>query len=92
MHLTVEFSGRRFDVIELLDQPIPESAIVPARSPIQFNNSIELKNLIFRSLWILKDVNLEIIAPEEGNWRHRMRKTTLPDIIMDCNFLLESCW
>ena len=76
------------DVIELLDQPIPESAIVPARNPIQFNNSIELNNLSFRyskdSPWILKDVNLEIAKGSVVGviGATGCGKTTLLDIIM----------
>ena len=52
------------DVITLLDQPVPDSAILPEPRPISFNKTIELKNLNFRysndSPWILKNINLKI--------------------------------
>ena len=76
------------DVINLLDQPIPDHINQTLKSPISFNKSIELKNLCFRysknSPWILKNVNLEIpkgsvigIVGDTG-----CGKSTLFDIIM----------
>ena len=76
------------DVLELLDQPIPDHANVSSSSPIAFMNSIELKNLSFRysdeSPWVLKDLNLIIpkgsvigVIGSTG-----CGKSTLLDIIM----------
>ena len=52
------------DVLELLDQPIPDHASLPLSKTATFTNSIELKNLSFRysdkSPWIIKDLNLTI--------------------------------
>ena len=76
------------DVLELLDQPIPDDAGLPSSLPITFKHSIELKNLSFRysdeSPWILKDLNLIIpkgsvigVIGSTG-----CGKSTLLDIIM----------
>ena len=76
------------DVLELLDQPIPDHANLSSSSPIAFMNSIELKNLSFRysdeSPWVLKDLNLIIpkgsvigVIGSTG-----CGKSTLLDIIM----------
>ena len=76
------------DVLELLDQPIPDYANLSSPSPIAFTNSIELKNLSFRysdeSPWVLKDLNLIIpkgsvigVIGSTG-----CGKSTLLDIIM----------
>jgi len=52
------------DVLELLDQPIPDHVSLSSPKPNTFLNSIELKNLSFRysdaSPWILKDLSLTI--------------------------------
>ncbi|NDH49960.1 MAG: ABC transporter ATP-binding protein [Proteobacteria bacterium] len=52
------------DVIELLDQPLPDYANLPLPDPNAFNVVIELNNLSFRytenSPWILKNINLKI--------------------------------
>jgi len=52
------------DVINLLDQPIPDHANLPPPNPNSFYESIELKNLCFRysedSPWVLKNINLKI--------------------------------
>jgi ATP-binding cassette subfamily B protein len=76
------------DVLELLDQPIPDYASLSSPSPIAFMHSIELKNLSFRysdeSPWVLKDLNLMItkgsvigVIGSTG-----CGKSTLLDIIM----------
>jgi ATP-binding cassette subfamily B protein len=76
------------DVLELLDQPIPDYASLYSPSPIAFMHSIELKNLSFRysdeSPWVLKDLNLMItkgsvigVIGSTG-----CGKSTLLDIIM----------
>jgi len=52
------------DVIELLDQPLPDHASLPLSEPNAFNVAIELNDLSFRytenSPWILKNINLKI--------------------------------
>ena len=52
------------DVIDLLDQPLPQYANFSANMPIPFTQSIELKNLSFRyshqSPWVLKNLNFKI--------------------------------
>ena len=76
------------DVLELLDQPIPDHASLPLSKTATFTNSIELKNLSFRysdkSPWIIKDLNLTIpkgsvigVVGATG-----CGKSTLLDIIM----------
>jgi ATP-binding cassette subfamily B protein len=76
------------DVLELLDQPIPDYASLSSPSPIAFMHSIELKNLSFRysdeSPWVLRDLNLMItkgsvigVIGSTG-----CGKSTLLDIIM----------
>lgn len=76
------------DVLELLDQPIPDDAGLPSSAPITFKHSIVLKNLSFRysdeSPWILKNLNLMIpkgsvigVIGSTG-----CGKSTLLDIIM----------
>jgi len=76
------------DVLELLDQPIPDDAGLHSSLPIAFKHSIELKDLSFRysdeSPWILKDLNLIIpkgsvigVIGSTG-----CGKSTLLDIIM----------
>ena len=76
------------DVLELLDQPIPDHASLPSSKTATFTNSIELKSLSFRysdkSPWIIKDLNLTIpkgsvigVVGATG-----CGKSTLLDIIM----------
>ena len=52
------------DVINLLDQPIPDHADLPPPAPNSFNDSIDLKDLSFRysedTPWVLKNINLNI--------------------------------
>ena len=52
------------DVINLLDQPIPDHADLPPPTPNSFNDSIDLKDLSFRysedTPWVLKNINLNI--------------------------------
>jgi len=52
------------DVLNLLDQPLPEYADQPLSEPIPFVKEIKLNNLNFRytedSPWILKNVNLSL--------------------------------
>ena len=76
------------DVLELLDQPLPSHANLPAPNPISFKDCIELKDINFRytknSPWILKGISLQIpkgsvigIVGETG-----CGKSTLIDIFM----------
>tara|TARA_B100000575_G_C23130364_1_gene655619 strand:- start:209 stop:1972 length:1764 start_codon:yes stop_codon:yes gene_type:complete len=52
------------DVLDLLDQPLPDGINLSQSEPISFQKSIELKDLSFRyskdSPWILKNINLKI--------------------------------
>ena len=52
------------DVLNLLDQPLPEYAKQSAPKKIQFNKEIKLTNLSFRytqeSPWVLKNINLNL--------------------------------
>ena len=52
------------DVINLLDQPIPDHADLPPPTPNSFYDSIDLKDLSFRysedTPWVLKNINLNI--------------------------------
>ncbi|MCH9711752.1 MAG: ABC transporter ATP-binding protein/permease [Proteobacteria bacterium] len=76
------------DVLDLLDQPLPEYAYQPLPEPISFVKEIKLNNLNFRysedSPWILKNVNLSL---KKGSRIGFMGvtgsgKSTLLDIIM----------
>jgi len=52
------------DVLNLLDQPLPEYADQPLPKPIQFEKEIKITNLDFRytkdSPWVLKNINLTL--------------------------------
>ena len=76
------------DVLNLLDQPLPEYADQPLPEPIPFAEEIKLNNLNFRytedSPWVLKNVNLSL---KKGSRIGFMGvtgsgKSTLLDIIM----------
>jgi ATP-binding cassette, subfamily B, bacterial PglK len=76
------------DVLNLLDQPLPEYAYQPLPKPINFVKEIKLNNLNFRytedSPWVLKNINLSL---KKGSRIGFMGKTgsgksTLLDIIM----------
>jgi len=76
------------DVLNLLDQPLPEYIDQPFSSPIPFAKGIGLSNLGFRyakdSSWLLKDINLFL---KKGSCIGFMGvtgcgKSTLLDIIM----------
>jgi len=76
------------DVLNLLDQPLPEYADQPLLKPIPFEKEIKLNNLNFRysedAPWILKNVNLSL---KKGSRIGFMGvtgsgKSTLLDIIM----------
>jgi len=76
------------DVLNLLDQPLPEYADQPLPKPIHFEKEIKLRNLSFRHTmdtpWVLKNVNLSL---KKGNHIGFIGvtgsgKSTLLDIIM----------
>ena len=76
------------DILDLLDQPLPEYAYLPPPKPILFENEIKLKNLSFRytqeAPWVLKEINLSISKGEHIGFigETGSGKSTLLDIIM----------
>jgi len=86
---TIKGSKSSFeDVLNLLDQPLPEYADQPLPEPIPFAKEIKLNNLNFRysedSPWVLKNVNLSL---KKGSRIGFMGitgsgKSTLLDIVM----------
>jgi ATP-binding cassette, subfamily B, bacterial PglK len=86
---TIKGSKSSFeDVLNLLDQPLPEYADQPPPEPIPFVKEIKLNNLNFRytkgSPWVLKNINLSL---KKGSRIGFMGvtgsgKSTLLDIIM----------
>jgi ATP-binding cassette, subfamily B, bacterial PglK len=86
---TIKSSKSSFeDVLNLLDQPLPEYADQPLSEPIPFAKEIKLNNLNFRytedSPWVLKNINLSL---KKGSRIGFMGvtgsgKSTLLDIIM----------
>lgn len=76
------------DVLELLDQPLPENAEAPPPVPLPFKHEIVLKDLGFRfspqSLWVLQ--GLDLVLPKGGRigimGRTGSGKSTLLDILM----------
>ncbi|AXR69312.1 ABC transporter ATP-binding protein [Leptospira mayottensis] len=80
--------GTLEDVVNLLNQPLPEYAFLPFPDPMKFENELNLKNISFRyhhdGPWILKDIDLVIkkgsrigIIGQTGSG-----KSTLLDLIM----------
>jgi ATP-binding cassette, subfamily B, bacterial PglK len=62
---TIKGSNSSFaDVLNLLDQPLPEYADQPPAKPIPFEKEIKLTSLNFRytkdSPWVLKNINLSL--------------------------------
>jgi ATP-binding cassette subfamily B protein len=53
-----------FDVINLLNQPLPDDALSPAPPPLQFKDAIRFDSVRFRYLdngpWVINDINLTI--------------------------------
>ena len=83
--------GNKFsfeDVLQLLDQPLPDYADQSSLAPIPFENSLELKNISFRyeeeAPWVLKNINLTIKKGECVGFIGvtGSGKSTLLDIIM----------
>jgi ATP-binding cassette, subfamily B, bacterial PglK len=76
------------DVLDLLDQSLPEYACQPSPKPILFENEIKLTNLSFRYMqetpWVLKKINLSIRKGERIGFIGvtGSGKSTLLDIIM----------
>jgi len=76
------------DVLELLDQPLPEYADQPQRKPIPFKEEIRFKNLSFRyskkTPWIHDKINLVIPKGARIGFigKTGSGKSTLLDIIM----------
>lgn len=52
------------DVLDLLDQPVPEDVFQPAPEPLLFQSSVVFKNVFFRysddAPWVLNGINLNI--------------------------------
>jgi ATP-binding cassette, subfamily B, bacterial PglK len=76
------------DVLDLLDQSLPEYLNQPTPKPNQFNKEIKLTNLSFRytkeSPWILKNINLSLKKGSHVGFigSTGSGKSTLLDIIM----------
>jgi ATP-binding cassette, subfamily B, bacterial PglK len=76
------------DLINLLEQPLPNYIDQPLPSPIKFKKEIQLKNLSFKytedTPWVLKDVNLKMVKGERIGFIGitGSGKSTLLDITM----------
>jgi ATP-binding cassette, subfamily B, bacterial PglK len=76
------------DILDLLDQSLPEYANQPAPKAIQFNEEIKLTNLSFRytkeSPWVLKNINLCLKKGSRVGFigSTGSGKSTLLDVIM----------
>lgn len=76
------------DVLDLLDQPLPEYVNQPSPTPIPFEREIKLTNLSFRytkdTPWVLKNINLTLIKGSKVGFigMTGSGKSTLLDIIM----------
>ena len=76
------------DVMELLEQPLPDYASQPKSLPIRFEKEIVLKNLSFRynkaEPWVVKNLNLTIPKGARIGFMGEtgVGKSTLVDIIM----------
>jgi ATP-binding cassette, subfamily B, bacterial PglK len=86
---TIKGSKSSFeDVLNLLDQPLPEHVNQPLPEPIPFTKEIKLNNLNFRyiedSPWVLKNVNLSLKKGSRIGFigATGSGKSTLLDIIM----------
>ena len=58
------YQASLFDVINLLNQPLPDDALSPAPPPLQFKDAIRFDSVRFRYLddgpGVLSDINLTI--------------------------------
>ena len=76
------------DVLELLDQPLPEYADQPPAKPMPFRQEISLKQISFRfspqTPWVLKNLNLNIAKGGRVGFVGvtGSGKSTLLDIVM----------
>jgi ATP-binding cassette subfamily B protein len=76
------------DALDLLDQPLPVYARLPAPTPIPFQHSIRLQNLSFRYSsdlpWVLKDIQLDIPKGSRVGFigTTGSGKSTLLDVLM----------
>ena len=80
------------DILELLDQPLPEYASKDELASMPFNSEISLNNLSFRYTvdsnenvpWIIKNINLKIMKGQRVGFMGEtgVGKSTLLDIIM----------
>ncbi len=76
------------DTLELLDQPLPDYAGMPAVEPLPFKHSIRLKHLAFRyspqTPFVLKQVNFSIAKGSRVGFigTTGSGKSTLLDIVM----------
>ena len=76
------------DTLELLDQPLPDYASLPAPPPIPYRHQIRLENLSFRytpgTPWVLQDFNLTIAKGTRVGFvgATGAGKSTLLDIVM----------
>lgn len=85
------------DVLELLDQPLPEYADHPAPQPILYRQHISLNTLSFRyttdTPWVLREINLVINRGARVGFigATGSGKSTLVDIIMGLLQATEGC-
>ncbi len=86
---TIKGSKSSFeDVLNLLEQPLPEYVDQPLQKPITFQKEIKLKNINFRyskeSPWVLKNINLSLKKGDRIGFMGvtGSGKSTLLDIIM----------
>jgi ATP-binding cassette subfamily B protein len=76
------------DTLDLLDQPLPDSADQPAAEPIPFRSMIALQHLSFRysghAPWVLRHLNLSIAKGSRVGFigTTGSGKSTLLDIVM----------
>ncbi len=76
------------DTLALMDQPLPDQVAEPAKSPLPFASTIELKQLGFRYApqlpWVLRGVDLEIRRGSRVGFigTTGIGKSTLFDVIM----------
>jgi ABC-type multidrug transport system fused ATPase/permease subunit len=76
------------DTLALLDQPLPDQVAEPAKAPLPFASTIELKQLGFRYgpqlPWVLRGVDLEIRRGSRVGFigTTGIGKSTLFDVIM----------
>ena len=76
------------DVLDLLNQPLPNYLDQPLPMPIRFNKEIILSNLSFRyrenTPWVLKNINLKITKGERVGFIGitGSGKSTLLDVVM----------